>query len=510
MKVIKHKYFLLLLIILIGAVLRLTALTKAIPALSQDEIVTGYDSWCLSQNLHDHHGVFLPFIPESFGDWTSPFINYISLPFLKVFGLSEYATRLPIAILGIASILLFYFFIKNIFKNEQTALVGAFLFATAPFAISLSRWAVPPATVPFTLLLFLNTFFWAKNKPSYLNFILVGLTGVLVIYSYPTMKLFFPPIAAILFFLYFKSFKWKSILGAIIFVFLISPLYYLAIKYPEIYNLRFNNIALASSTEPFISGFLSRYLGYITPYFYFGKGDEFMLHHVPGFGSIQEVLAFFSYAGLAFVIANAFKKLNFIEHQFSVFLLLFIVIAPIPASITIHKYTLLRNIHTVLFMLVFAVIGIHFIMENLNNRTVKNSILATIIIVVSFSVLNFSYYYFRQYKYDAQDDYHYGLKQVFEYLKTNDSKFTKVEINTNPIGDQGILVPYIYYLFYNKIEPGSYDVNSMTTHIGKYYFMDLKNESIKDIVPIMELPFGKYGFSYKIYETEPGVFRVTK
>ena len=63
------------------------------------------------------------------------------------------------------------------------------------------------------------------------------------------------------------------------------------------------------------------------------------------------------------------------------------------------------------------------------------------------------------------------------------------------------------YFFYNDI------LYKMEEHIEKEdedYFMDLKNESIKDIVPIMELPFGKYGFSYKIYETEPGVFRVTK
>ncbi len=497
-------------ILIIGALLRLVLLPFALPSLSQDELVTGYDSWCLSLNFHDHHGVFLPFMPEAFGDWTSPLINYISLPVLKIMGLSEYATRLPVSILGIASIYLFYVFILHCLGNKQTALIASFLFATAPFAISLSRWAIPPSTVPFALLLFLNSFFWALKKPSNMRFVIAGISAVVVVYSYPTMKLFFPPILLLLFVIYFNDIKWKWLPGGLLFIAFVSPLYYLALRYPEIYNVRFRSIALSASNEPLMQGFITRYIGYFTPYFYFGRGDEFMLHHVPGFGSIHEFLAFFSYAGLAAVIANGFKRLNFMDHKLSIFLLLVFLMAPIPASLTIHKYTLLRNIHTVLLMLVFAVIGIHFMLLNMAKLKVQKLLLYTVIIIISISTLNFSYYYFRQYKYDAQVDYHYGVKEVFAYLKDNEEKFTKVEINTSLDDDKGINEPYIYYLFYNKIVPGSYNTNTMTAHLGKYYFTTVNSDSLKDVSPVFVFPFGKDGLSYKIYGNTDGVYVVTK
>lgn len=506
--VLKHKYFLILLILLLGASLRLFNLTKAVPALSQDELVTGYDSYCLSQNLHDHHGAFLPFIPESFGDWTSPFINYVSMPVAALLGLNDYATRLPVSLLGIASIFLFYVLIQKIFNDQRIALIAAFLLATAPFAISLSRWAVPPSTVPFTMLLFFNTFFWAKDKPTILRFIWVGITAVLVVYSYPTMKLFFPPMVAILGLLYFKDYQWKALPGVILFLVLIAPLYYLALRYPEIYNARFKNISLAASGEPFIAGFITRYISYFLPYFYFGKGDEFMLHHVPGFGSIQEVLAFFSYAGIAFVIANALGKINFIDRRLSIFLLLYFIIAPIPAALTIHKYTMLRNIHTVLLMLIFAVMGIQVILSNIQNQKIQRIIVTGLIVVVMLSTLNFSYYYFKQYKLDAQKDYHYGIKEVFVFLEEHDSEFQRVEINTDVTQDHGILEPYIYYLYYHHIAPGTYDTKEITTHLGKYYFMPVSVAPLLDATPIFVFPYGTQGNAYKVYQKEPGLYQV--
>ena len=120
----------------------------------------------------------------------------------------------------------------------------------------------------------------------------------------------------------------------------------------------------------------------------------------------------------------------------------------------------------------------------------------------------FSYYYFKQYKFDAQKDYHYGIKEVFAYLEEHDSEFQRVEINTDVTEDHGILEPYIYYLYYHHIAPGTYDTKEMTTHLDKYYFMPVSVAPLLEATPIFVFPYGTQGNAYKVYQKGPGVYQV--
>ena len=113
-------YLFLLLIIFTAAVSRIYDLQNNPPALNQDEAVNGYDAYALGNTWKDHHGASFPQpMLESFSDWTSPLITYITIPFVKVFGLSEFSIRLPVAIMGVLSVLLFYILIRQILKNKN-------------------------------------------------------------------------------------------------------------------------------------------------------------------------------------------------------------------------------------------------------------------------------------------------------------------------------------------------------------------------------------------------------
>src|SRR3990167_2925716 len=103
----KHK--ILLAILGLGFLLRLAYLDKFPIGLYSDEAVFGYNAYLLIQTGHDEYNRFWPVSLESFGDWKPPMQAWLAIPFIKFFGLNEFAVRLPSAILGTATVAIIYF-----------------------------------------------------------------------------------------------------------------------------------------------------------------------------------------------------------------------------------------------------------------------------------------------------------------------------------------------------------------------------------------------------------------
>jgi len=111
----------------------------------------------------------------------------------------------------------------------------------------------------------------------------------------------------------------------------------------------------------------------------------------------------------------------------------------------------------------------------------------SIILVVIFSFLLNVVYYLHQYYVHTPIEYgyfwQYGYKEALSYAKENEEKFNNVIMTYEY--DQ----PYIYYLFYNKIDPAWYqknwDYNKNGTIdrfkrvVGKYTFRNI--EYSKDV-----------------------------
>ena len=95
---------LFVLIIILAFFLRFYRLGSNPPGLYWDEAAFGYDAYSLAKTARDHHGQFLPLFFESFGDWKLPGYFYLLIPSVKLFGLSEFAVRLPSALLGFLTV----------------------------------------------------------------------------------------------------------------------------------------------------------------------------------------------------------------------------------------------------------------------------------------------------------------------------------------------------------------------------------------------------------------------
>lgn len=564
----KHKTIsILILILILGTLLRLWNLEGVPPSLNQDEAVNGVDAYTLGLSLRDHHGNFLPPMLQSFNDWASPTLTFITVPFVKVFGLSVWTIRFVNALIGIALIPLVFWLTRFLTSSSKAGLLGAFVAAVSPFAISLSRWAIPPSIVPTFLILFLVSFFWAttlKGKMSYLGFGLSGVAATALVYSYPTMKVFVPLLVIFIFVVYCKRFWRQLLMFGLVFIPLISPIYYLTLMQPKVYNSRFDTVGLGSSSEGLVNGFVTRFGDYFSPLFLTGTSDKNAMHHVPNFGPIPELFTLLIYVGIvvcAFYCLDYNKlrwlkdffvtkpdaqsdssstkhqvqqnlkftsakidntstnhdlslndskdnilhlltqKFGLVRKPFLVLLAAF-VLFPIAPSLTVDKMVLTRGVQGLTLALVFIPVGYWYLTKQIANRNFHKYLVYSLLVVSLFTTFQFSYFYFGEYSQSQKSNFQYGIKEMFTYLKTNEAKFDKVEI-------VDINQPYIYKLFFEPQAPGTYDPKKMSSNIGKYYFGGVNKAGLKENTIIYTVKDNKDTW-FKIYEYQPRWYIVTR
>jgi 4-amino-4-deoxy-L-arabinose transferase-like glycosyltransferase len=130
---------------------------------NQDEMVLGYDAWSVWQTGRDHHGEWLPINFRTFNDYVPPVANYITAPFVGLLGLSEATTRLPFAVLGIATVLLTALLGRRWF-GDAAGLLAALFLTVDPWPVNYSRVALPTSIVPFFTVAALYTFTRATDR----------------------------------------------------------------------------------------------------------------------------------------------------------------------------------------------------------------------------------------------------------------------------------------------------------------------------------------------------------
>lgn len=169
----------LILILIFASLLYLYKLNTT-PSLYVDEAVVGYNAYSILNTGKDEYGKAFPIAFRFFGSYTPPLFVYLSIPFVKLFGLEVFSVRLLSVVSGLLNIWLIYLFIKNlkIFKYKYIAVISAFLFSILPWSLYNSRLGYE-VSLAFTLfilgsLLFLKSL---SNKPQLLIFGVITLSA---------------------------------------------------------------------------------------------------------------------------------------------------------------------------------------------------------------------------------------------------------------------------------------------------------------------------------------------
>lgn len=175
----KKEKILFWIIIVVGIIVRIYGWPNVISEVNCDEIMTAINANSIAETGKDIYGTSFPVYLEAwrvFGQ--SVFLMYCIAICIKVFGLSVLAVRLPMLLISIICLFVFYDLCKRIFKNEKVALIGLFIVAISPWHILQSIWSIDCNMFPHMLLISIYTLYRGleNKKLLYLSMLLFGIT----------------------------------------------------------------------------------------------------------------------------------------------------------------------------------------------------------------------------------------------------------------------------------------------------------------------------------------------
>ena len=117
---------------MLAIVLRFWQLDQYPVGLHWDEVSLGYNAYSLLKTARDENGQFLPLHIDMFGDNRPAGYQYLDILPIKIFGLNEFATRFPSALLGALTPVAIFLLLKAIFNKNLPALIAAGLLTISP------------------------------------------------------------------------------------------------------------------------------------------------------------------------------------------------------------------------------------------------------------------------------------------------------------------------------------------------------------------------------------------
>lgn len=440
------KVKILVLILFIGAGLRIWGLNMVPPELFGDELDVGYHAYSILNTGKDYYGQFLPTYIHSFSEWRAPLLMYATAPFVAVFGLNEWGVRLPSAVFGIISIFLLYLLVDRTLKNKAVALLAALVLAVSPWHLQYSRAAFEVSLLLVLILGGTLSFLRGLQKPGWL--LAAAVLFALTFYTYSTANVFIPLFILLLLLLHRKeavSIKRKFVGPLIIFVILIIPISYHILfgKAAE----RFGNFSIFSNEEVVseinikraekgpIEGvlfynkaivwgrkILGNYATAFSPQFLFIDGDVTFRHSVHTIGELYWIQLPFLIAGLVWFLGKRDRRL--------LFWLGWLLLAPLPASLTrdgaIHATRLILMLPP---LTVLTAGGLNLFLDVEWKRAVKKTMLALILFAVLVELSLYINRYWVDYPRESWRWWHVGYKEAMSFMKENEKEYDAFVFN---------------------------------------------------------------------------------
>ncbi len=484
----------LIITLIIGAFFRFSKLGSSPSGLYVDESSIGYSAFSVLKTGKDEYGKTLPILFRSFSTFQSPVYTYITVPFIYLFGLSPFSTRLPSALFGTLSIILIYFIAKPLFLEsnnngdtkkitidaELFAQFAAFFMAISPWHIQYSRTAYESNIALFFLLLGSLLFFYALRRPWLFtfSFVFYGIS----LNSYRAEILIVP----ILIFALIINYKNKIFLQIKNFIppLISSCLLLLLITIPVIrvlqtpgFRVRSDSMNIFSSNPQNAWGyktgidkifsftnnpkllsvkeFFSLYTSYFSPRYLFFLGDSGPRKAYPSIGT------FFSWQLPLLLIGLYVLLKNKNQKSLRVFIFTLLLVSPIPASLTRDPYSTLRSLPMVVPLLLIISLGLLYIFQSLLPLLNKTKYLV-LTFIVFLSILKIYISIFYHHDYFRSVYWNYGWEQAISKLPNLDPKLPILVDNSH--GDT-----YIEILFFLKYNPATYQQDNFEVSASEYY-----------------------------------------
>jgi hypothetical protein len=450
----------LALAVIVGALLRLIALDRVPPGLQQDEAMNGIDAFSLGLTGRDHFGHPFPIAGlESYGDWVSPLLTLLSAPLIALVGPQVAALRAVAALVGLLAIPAVYWCGLVLLRRRDLALLAAWLLALAPAHVHLSRFAIPPVTVPTLVPLLLAVAVTALRRGSATWLTAAGALAGVAVLGYPTMKLYVPLLLVVI-----AAVEWRSIralpldrllTGALAFVVIAGPNLFLSTVDPG----GRTRLAQVSAFDGSASGpliVLAGYLAYLKPSYLFSSGDGIPTHGSPLTGLLLWSLAPLLVMGLARLIAVARRPGDPASRRGAALLLATFVLAPVPGALTVPSPHTLRGSPLIPLGLLVCAMGATPLVDTLVGNwrrpgwRAHGAVALIMLLLLPFTEASVRLgRYFVEYPAIGATAFSSGIAETIAWVAPRAADYDEVWLP----------FPYNYYLFYQAVPPSEVHVN---------------------------------------------------
>lgn len=516
----------LLLIFVLALILRFYKLGENPPSLYWDEVSLGYNAYSILKTARDEYGSFLPLSIRSFGDYKPPLYTYFTVVPVALFGLNEYSVRFISALFGFLTIFITYKLTRSVFPNNgKIALLAMLLLSISPWHIQFSRTAFESNLALFFVISGVLMFLTGVSKGRW--FIVSGLFFGISLYAYHSPRLIAPALLAGMTILFLKQ-VWKYriyyLIGLSLFILLFIPI----ILTMRSTGARFGSVSVVNPDEKlgtsisaiesdqvrgdllgklthnrrivFAREIIGGYLDHFNFDFLFLTGDAPGRHHAAGMGMLYIIELPFILIGLFWLVRHTNR---YIASIFVIYL-----VAPLASALTSGTPHAVRALTYLPAYQVFTAYGLIVFIRRI--RFYNNKVKIVLFYVLCFMFYVNIFYYLRMYYIHTPIEYsqwwQYGYKDAVWEVSKIENRFDKVIVTYRY--DQ----PYIYFLFYNKVDPSWYqsrwqgeEIQRASRAFGKYEFRNLdweKDSKINNVILV--------GSAEEIPESASGIIREIK
>lgn len=467
----KRLIFFLAGLFVMSAFLRFYKLGQIPNGLSPDEADIGYNTYSIIKTGADVYGKKYPLFFQSLDDYKPGLPFYSSIPAIKYFGLNEFSIRALPAFLGsLIPIIVFYLVLLLYPKNRKYAYFAGVLTALAPWSIQESRAMIVYSDFTCLFLLFLLFFILAVTRSGrYLILSAVFLS--LTLYTYYAAAIYIIPVLLIIIFLYrFELFNRAKYFLLFLIVLLVLSLPAINHYISPIAKTRLNAITIFSPdiTLPTSISEITYGKQHAIPLSTISHNRRF-IYGLTLFGNYVRYFnldyLFVDSSGVRYFYVNYVGLFYLLELPFALFalyrfikyrgrsdklLLGLLAISPFPAMITLGTGFVHRALLLLPIIQILSAIGLSSV---LSAWWKSNKFLAAITALIYLSFVIFflqQYFVYSPREFSSENNngsWFSTVRDVIPYV--NSSKENTVIFTSS----KQKLVPGIYFLFYNKIDP---------------------------------------------------------
>ena len=453
--------FLLVLIVILSIFLRGYKLGEIPAGLNRDEAAIGFTAFSLWQTGSDEYGEKFPISFKSFGDWKLPLYIYASILPVASLGLNQSSVRLLSLFAGVLSIVPAFFIAKKVFQGSvRAALLTAFMLSITPWHIHFSRIASEANLA--VLFVSMGAVIYLYCSFSFKWLMIASIFFGLSLFTYHANHIF-TPLLFLFLLLNLKKGKNTALIFALPFLVLaliifsktlfsadktkLSGLSFFADRYSfyektDLLRLEhsadFRVARLFHNKATYVIGrFTEGFLKSLSPEFLVIKGGSNSQHNIPNFGNLYIWEYPLLFAGIYFIFR---QKL-----PFRLLLIFWLLVAILPSAITRDSPHSARMFPVMPLLALFTTAGI---------KVLRGRFFPLVLtLIMSFSLLTYLDQYFLHFPLNSDRMWGGGYRRLVETVGKYQPIYREIVI------DRPENSPYIYFLFYNKTDPGYYQKN---------------------------------------------------